>query len=254
MVSIVPLPDGTEKFCSRCRIAKPLSAFDRSRAKVNGIHPECKECRKLESKETKAKTLYAEGYKRCYSCRRIKPFEDFYKSSKTKDGYGYECKECNKKRSKKRHEIPYEVMAILPHNRRCKRCEETKLIGEFYISKGEKGKARIDTWCKDCRKKKQPYTFRANRQHIVRTYGITIEQYDRMYEAQNGVCASCGLPETKIQYGRVMMLAVDHDHETGRVRGLLCADCNRALGLLKDNPSRIAGMLKYVQSWNNADV
>lgn len=67
-----------------------------------------------------------------------------------------------------------------------------------------------------------------NKRHkLMSLYGITLEQYDEMLEAQNGVCAICE------SAGR---LCVDHDHETNRVRGLLCVSCNRMLGLAKDDP------------------
>jgi Recombination endonuclease VII len=61
--------------------------------------------------------------------------------------------------------------------------------------------------------------------YLRRTYGITIADYDRMFEEQNGVCAICGeaRPEERT-------LHIDHDHETGVIRGLLCFRCNNALG------------------------
>ena len=52
-----------------------------------------------------------------------------------------------------------------------------------------------------------------------------------MVEKQNGVCAICGNPETATSHGTIRRLSVDHDHETGEVRGLLCSKCNFALGL-----------------------
>lgn len=71
-------------------------------------------------------------------------------------------------------------------------------------------------------------------------YGLTLEDYQNMFERQNGVCAIC----EEIEEGR--MLAVDHDHKTNKVRGLLCGSCNRALGLFKDNPELISRAKEYV--------
>lgn len=79
----------------------------------------------------------------------------------------------------------------------------------------------------------------------LRKYGITITQYDEMMTKQGGVCASCGKAETgRNQYG-ILPLAVDHDHLTNVNRGLLCMRCNRALGLLGDDPKLVRSLLNY---------
>lgn len=78
--------------------------------------------------------------------------------------------------------------------------------------------------------RKRNKTYAENRVSRIRKYGITVEQYDAMYQEQNGVCYICGEPE----YHRA--LSIDHNHVTGKVRGLLCSNHNRALGLLNDDP------------------
>lgn len=60
-------------------------------------------------------------------------------------------------------------------------------------------------------------------------YGITIVEYDAMFKEQQGLCAICGLPERRNN----VWLSVDHSHETGKVRGLLCYNCNGYLGMLE---------------------
>jgi hypothetical protein len=75
----------------------------------------------------------------------------------------------------------------------------------------------------------------------LKKYGITEEIYDRFFEAQNGCCAICRKPS---DYKR---LAVDHDHLTGTVRGLLCQDCNLGLGLFKDNPESLLTAIIYLR-------
>jgi hypothetical protein len=78
-------------------------------------------------------------------------------------------------------------------------------------------------------------------------FGITIEQYEHILTAQNSVCACCGQNEISFhQSGVRRRLAVDHDHVTGTVRGLLCSLCNRALGMLREDPRLIESLLKYV--------
>ena len=69
-----------------------------------------------------------------------------------------------------------------------------------------------------------------------------------MLLTQKGVCAVCGLPETTITRGYLQPLAVDHDHSSGKIRGLLCVKCNTALGLLKDSKERIKTLLEYIEN------
>lgn len=75
-----------------------------------------------------------------------------------------------------------------------------------------------------------------------RLYGITVEQYDAMLNSQGGLCARCG------QTSSGMRLAVDHCHDTGRVRGLLCGPCNTYLGRLEAGLGSLAGDLRYIGS------
>lgn len=74
-------------------------------------------------------------------------------------------------------------------------------------------------------------------------YGLTVDQYDEMYAAQKGKCLIC--KELKNPYGQYRM-HIDHDHETGKVRGLLCGNCNSAIGLLKEEPSIFDSAKEYV--------
>lgn len=90
---------------------------------------------------------------------------------------------------------------------------------------------------------------------VVNIYGIEAGEYERMYQAQDGKCAIC-----RWATGKSRRLAVDHDHATGRVRGLLCSPCNRYLGYVRDNPDAyrraaayLSGMsMKYVISLTSA--
>ena len=83
--------------------------------------------------------------------------------------------------------------------------------------------------------------------HLKRTYGITAEQYEWLAERQNNLCAICGRPETKLhKSGEPYQLAVDHDHQTGNVRGLLCNNCNQAIGLLEDDTDRLGVAIRYL--------
>lgn len=76
-------------------------------------------------------------------------------------------------------------------------------------------------------------------------YGITLDDYNSMLEAQGGVCAVCK------QSGHTKQrLHVDHNHESGQVRSLLCALCNAALGALKEDLDLIESLAQYVRMWN----
>jgi hypothetical protein len=77
---------------------------------------------------------------------------------------------------------------------------------------------------------------------------MTVQEYEALLVAQGGACAVCGNGDREIHYrsGKPRLLAVDHHHGSGRVRGLLCNNCNRALGLLKDDVSLLRRMIDYL--------
>lgn len=77
-----------------------------------------------------------------------------------------------------------------------------------------------------------------------RRYGITMAEYRALWLSQKGACAICQQPE---RTARNRLLTIDHDHVTGQVRGLLCSQCNRAIGLLDDSPEVIEAAAAYVR-------
>lgn len=83
---------------------------------------------------------------------------------------------------------------------------------------------------------------RLNRESNLRGFGLTIEQYEEMFAAQGHGCALCAGMNRD---GR--RLAVDHDHATGIVRGLLCGECNQSLGKMKDSPSLLRKAAEYIE-------
>ena len=78
-------------------------------------------------------------------------------------------------------------------------------------------------------------------------YGITKEYYDQLVENQNNKCAICNCEERRMYKNRIKNLSVDHDHDTGRVRGLLCHSCNSALGFLEDNIDYLLNAVEYLR-------
>jgi DNA-directed RNA polymerase subunit M/transcription elongation factor TFIIS len=79
-------------------------------------------------------------------------------------------------------------------------------------------------------------------------YGLSMGEYAAMREAQNGLCAICGGAETSYRGSRLRSLSVDHDHETGALRGLLCNRCNRALGGFEDSSDLLRAAAAYLDS------
>ena len=83
---------------------------------------------------------------------------------------------------------------------------------------------------------------------LKKNFGITLDQYNVLLESQNYVCKICGKPEQDVcnKKGAVRNLAVDHDHATGRVRGLLCRGCNQGLGNFKENLTSLQNAISYL--------
>lgn len=79
--------------------------------------------------------------------------------------------------------------------------------------------------------------------YLKRKYSLSVEEYAWMLNSQDGKCASC-----RDVLGLDKFTHVDHDHETGDIRGILCNGCNTALGLLKDSEDRICNLLNYLRN------
>jgi len=86
---------------------------------------------------------------------------------------------------------------------------------------------------------------------LKKNYGISLAEYEDMFSSQNGKCAICFQNETAIdpRTNLIFNLAVDHCHKTNKIRGLLCANCNRALGLFKDNLVTIMSAYHYLEKF-----
>lgn len=81
---------------------------------------------------------------------------------------------------------------------------------------------------------------------LKRHYGVTLEWYNQKLAEQNGVCAICQQAESLVIRGTVQRLAVDHDHESGMVRGLLCSKCNQGIGCLKHDVGILKSGIDYL--------
>lgn len=83
--------------------------------------------------------------------------------------------------------------------------------------------------------------------YLKRTYGITIDDYNKLYEEQNERCAICHRKSEEVKSGKGRTLAVDHCHDTGQIRGLLCNDCNRTIGFLGETFDNAGKFIDYLE-------
>lgn len=151
--------------------------------------------------------------KKCSRCGQGKPTSDYHKDNRNPDGlYGW-CKDCARAKARE-----YRANNVEKVRESQKRTRQSK--PDFYRNK-----------------------------RLVYEFGITLAQYEEMLQAQDGKCAICNQPERRFhpKTGKLWELCVDHDHESGEIRGLLCCDCNTALGLFKDNPDSLYAAIKYLE-------
>ena len=178
----------------------------------------CKTCRAVY-----AKRYYVEHRKETLARSKLYRIEHPEKHNALNRKYYAEHPEevlaCNKKW---RVEHPEEVLAC-SKKWRAEHLEECRADGKKYRAEHQKEK-------------------RAYR--LMHEYGMTIEEYDNLFTAQNGVCAICGLPQSSKR------LFVDHSHETGKLRGLLCRRCNIVLGIMEDSTQLLIKAVDYLTKDN----
>lgn len=133
--------------------------------------------------------------------------------------------------------------------KKCNRCEEVKNFSEF-----NKDKSKLDGYrycCKNCHQQwAKLHPQKAKDLRLRKKFGISLNEYNQMYLDQNSVCALCGRASySKHRSGKIKSLAVDHCHKTKKVRGLLCDQCNRGLGLFKDDATVLTKAIEYLRKF-----
>jgi hypothetical protein len=200
--------------CVRCKTQKSKSEFSKDSRYLAGVSSWCKRCgldRKIEKRKANPKN----GNRRevndekllCCSCGDWKQIEHFYRSSLSSVGRSSYCKDC----------------------------ERNKAIS-FRILQPEQYKAIKD---RNAAKRK----YQQKNRTLTKNYGISLDKYMALLSSQNGGCAICHATESDC--GR--QLCVDHDHASKKIRGLLCGNCNRAIGYLKDSVERIQAAAEYLK-------
>lgn len=160
----------------------------------------------------------------------------------------------------------------------CPRCTQEKPLTEYRVVPG-RGSGGFSSYCYDCTREYQAVyqrarrsgatpeereasaawfrNYRKERPEAVRasmlrqSYGMDLDDYERIYDAQGGVCKICGTPDPGGRWNS--SLCVDHDHATGFVRGLLCHDCNVGLGFFDDSPEKMMAALQYLLETSGID-
>ena len=163
--------------------------------------------------------------KPCVKCGVVQPLGSFYKAPGTRDGYRGDCKGCFRTRAKARYPLVREANIA-----RAKKWREENL--ERFQANQRRMRSTPEG------------KLRSRAGHLMRKFGMTIEQYDAMLEAQSGGCFVCSRsPREDIS------LHVDHDHSTGKVRGILCFRCNNALADFQEDPELLRKAASYL-SWH----
>lgn len=155
---------------------------------------------------------------------------------------------------------------VIKADRKCSKCSETKPPSEFYrprdsackvcwrkqVSEYQKRNrpkiiARIANWIRENPDKHKEYCRRSS---IRKRYGLTHDQYEAMFAAQDGRCAIC---RTRAEDAPRRILAIDHCHSTGKIRGLLCDSCNHGVGMFKDSPELMKAAIDYLGASRGSD-
>lgn len=160
--------------------------------------------------------------KRCKVCGILKPLDEYYRSAGMKDGHRHDCKACNLAAKKARYDSASAVARVKQW--RVDNPERSAAYQSEYRNRPERKRAMRDLYYR-------------------RTFGMTADDVDAMIEAQGGCCAIC-----ERQPERLGAWHVDHDHKTGRIRGVLCSRCNHAIGLLQEDRVLIERAAAYLRA------
>jgi hypothetical protein len=172
--------------------------------------------------------------KPCSKCGEDKPLSEYHTHLTAKYGRRPDCKVCVADRVKRPPRDRYHRSADpLPAERQCVTCGQAKPLTEEYWYRHDTGGFRHE--CVACR----------GVSAVLVRYGVTREQYAEMLRQQGGGCAICGGTDLGKRSG--YRLSIDHCHGTNRIRGLLCATCNLAIGYLRDDPELCRQAAAYLE-------
>lgn len=189
------------------------------------------------------------GGRSCRDCAIVKPLAEFTVNPRRSDGRGSYCRECFNLRSKASYRsrasrdgrVVKERTVVQRGSKLCPDCGEVKDLDGFPRNKSDV--TGRHSYCKPCHnvrtKETRDRLYGGSRHyHLKRRYGIGADEVAAMIEEQGGVCAICGEAEPA---------HVDHDHATGRVRGVLCFNCNGGLGQFRDRIDVLEHAIAYLR-------
>lgn len=132
--------------------------------------------------------------------------------------------------------------------KKCSKCKIEKPESEFH--KRSNRPSGLKSSCKVCVSNEPKATRKEYTRNydLKKSYNISIEDYEKMFQSQNECCAICKKHVSKTGMTRKKNLCVDHCHETQQIRGLLCDKCNRGLGLLGDSIANLASAISYLRN------
>ena len=136
----------------------------------------------------------------------------------------------------------------------CTRCNVEKTEDLFATDK--RARDNLTSWCRVCKTEgslqwKRDNPSKVRQWKLKSKYGMNNSDYTAMLLSQNGVCAICGKKETRTQGAMIQFLSIDHCHKTGKVRGLLCHNCNTMIGQAKDKIQVLENAITYLRKNEN---
>ena len=141
---------------------------------------------------------------------------------------------------------------MITESKTCRTCKGSLPLSDFTVHTRKNGREYYRADCNQCRGAKRRKSYdpdQAKNISLKSLYGVTLDDYDRMAEQQGHKCAICNSEDPR---GNGSRFAVDHDHKTGRVRGLLCGPCNMGIGKLGDDIALLTAAIEYLK--DHADV
>ncbi|TET13899.1 MAG: hypothetical protein E3J82_02525 [Candidatus Thorarchaeota archaeon] len=196
--------------------------------------------------------------KKCTKCGGEKPLDKFVKDSRISSGVRTYCKMCANGLATENRKLRQKKLGRGQiESKKCSTCKIVKPASEFNHKPGTKD--GLQPICKPCkkiwnhnqRKKKlaENVDYEVER-HLQKAFGMSLKEYLEIERNQGHKCALCSTndPGTRKRNGaNKSRFCVDHDHETGEIRGLLCTNCNRGLGLLGDTLERLEAAAAYLR-------
>lgn len=207
------------KDCTLCGVSLSLDEFGPHVKAKDGKQSRCRAClregKRVRRVELKARSkaeleqafAAAPCLKLCPVCKTEKPKELFSRDAGKPNAIGQYCLAC---------------VSVKTAMHRAQNPESVKASQRLSYAKNYESRTR-------------PYI-------LLKNFNFSADAYEALLDKQNGLCAICFMPPS----GRVKWLCVDHNHTTGEIRGLLCNHCNRAIGLLRDDPQIAANAADYL--------